>query len=103
MEADNVVEEHSSKVRSCGCFVTGNEVAHLSEAINDYEDRIVPLRSGEIGDEVTGDAFPGTGWGWEWSKFTMLEVSRCLAARTEIARGNILRDVRTDTGEIIIA
>ena len=80
MEAYNIIDHDPSELRSCGCLETRDEVTHLCEAVNDYEYRIESLRDGKVGDKIARDSFPRDGRSWEWRKFTMLLMSRCLAS-----------------------
>jgi len=102
MKANNVVEENSGEFGCCGCFVAGNEVSHLGEAIHNYENRIIPFRYGKICNEIAGNAFPRSGWSGERSKFAILEMSGYFGARAYVTSGNILLNVGPDIREIII-
>ena len=103
MKSDNMIEEHPSELRRGGGFGARNEMTHLGESVDEYENTIVPIRDWEIDDEIASDAFPGTGRNRKRSKLAMLEMSWSLASGTKIARRNILLDVRVDTREIVIA
>jgi hypothetical protein len=58
MEADNMIEEHVSKLWRVGCFVARNDVAHLGKAVDEYKKGVVTIRDRKVGDKVTGDSFP---------------------------------------------
>jgi hypothetical protein len=60
MEADDMIEEHASKLRSVGRFITRDDVAHLGETVDEDKEGVVAIGDREISDEVAGDSFPWT-------------------------------------------
>jgi uncharacterized protein YbgA (DUF1722 family) len=60
MEADDMIEEHASELRSIGRLVARDDVAHLGKAIDEYKEGVVTIRDRKVGDEVAGDSFPWT-------------------------------------------
>jgi hypothetical protein len=60
MEADDVIEEHASKLWSISHCVAGNDVAHLGKTIDKYKKGIMTIRDRKVSDKVAGDSFPWT-------------------------------------------
>ena len=60
MEADDMIEEHASKLRSVGRFITRDDVAHLGETVDEYKKGIMTIRDRKVSDKVAGDSFPWT-------------------------------------------
>jgi hypothetical protein len=65
MEADDMIEEHASKLRSVGRFITRDDMAHLGEAVDEDKEGVVAIGDREISDEVAGDSFP---WAWRYGE-----------------------------------
>ena len=70
-----MIKKHLSELRRGDGFDARNEMTHLGESVDEYENTIVFIRDWEIDDEIASDAFPGIDRNKKRSKLVMLEMS----------------------------
>jgi len=75
-----MIKKQPGKLWRRGRFITRNKVTHLREPIDEYENRIVPIRDWEIDNKIARYALPWARWNGERSKLAVLEVPRRFAA-----------------------
>ena len=58
MKSNNMIEKHLSELRRDDEFDARNEMTHLDESVDKYENIIIFIRDWKIDDEIVNDAFP---------------------------------------------
>ena len=80
----------------------GNEMGHLGHPVDEYENRIMAIRNGQVRDEITRVLSERRG-DQERSQLSMMEVTWSLCLLTQKARINIILNKGLDAGEPVIS